>query len=406
MTERPVKYRVKAAKTATTPTPALADRDGLDDRIIGAEGGLRPVMDRVAQVVRSSAPVLILGETGSGKEVIARAIHTQSARSAGPFIRVNCGALPAELVDSELFGHERGSFTGAMASRRGWFEQAHQGTLLLDEIGELSLAAQVRLLRILQDGVLQRVGAEKAIRVDVRLVAATHRDLADMVKRGRFREDLWYRIAVFPILLPPLRDHREDIGAMAEHFARRAAARFGLPFRPPTAGDVALLTSYSWPGNVRELAAVIDRAVLIGEGRRLDVARALGSSSHPTAVAPGAPGYAAPAAGAPAHDPRGYATPVPGALPPASASAAHSVSGAASAPEAPWDPAAIEPLDIAMRRHIERALAACHGRIDGRYGAARLLEINPQTLRARMRKLGIDWANYRSAAAGDPDELD
>ena len=398
MTERPVKYRAKSVKNDPAPTPALADRDGLDDRIIGAEGGLRPVMQRVAQVARSTAPVLILGETGSGKEVIARAIHTQSARSPGPFIRVNCGALPAELVDSELFGHERGSFTGAMASRRGWFEQAHLGTLLLDEIGELSLAAQVRLLRILQDGELQRVGAEKAIRVDVRLVAATHRDLADMVKRGRFREDLWYRIAVFPILLPPLRDHREDIGAMAEHFARRAASRFGLPFRPPSAGDVALLTGYEWPGNVRELAAVIDRAVLIGEGRRLEVARALGSSSHP------APDHArgAPADATPPHAaPGAAATRAPHAAAPPLASG---YPAPLSMPPSSEDPATIEPLDVAIRRHIERALAACHGRVDGRYGAARLLGINPQTLRARMRKLGIDWASYRSA--GEPDDLD
>ncbi|HEU5061411.1 MAG TPA: sigma-54 dependent transcriptional regulator [Kofleriaceae bacterium] len=396
MAERPVKYRAKAAKAGPSPTPALADRDGLDDRIIGAEGGLKPVMSRVAQVARSSAPVLILGETGSGKEVVARAIHTQSDRSDGPFIRVNCGALPAELVDSELFGHERGSFTGAMASRRGWFEQAHQGTLLLDEIGELSLAAQVRLLRILQDGVLQRVGAEKTIRVDVRLVAATHRDLADMVKRGRFREDLWYRIAVFPILLPPLRDHREDIPAMAEHFARRAAARFGLPFRAPAAGDVALLTAYSWPGNVRELAAVIDRAVLIGEGRRLDVARALGAAAH----AGGVPAAAAlqPAPGPDADRSTAGALAAPRA--PAAALAATALRVEASPPgDALLDAASIEPLEIAIRRHIERALAACHGRVDGRYGAARLLEVNPQTLRAKMRKLGIDWASYRSSSS-------
>jgi transcriptional regulator with GAF, ATPase, and Fis domain len=406
MTERPVKYRVKTSKPAApTATPALADRDGLDDRIIGAEGGLKPVMARVAQVARSSAPVLILGETGSGKEVIARAIHTQSDRSLGPFIRVNCGALPAELVDSELFGHERGSFTGAMAARRGWFEQAHTGTLLLDEIGELSLAAQVRLLRILQDGVLQRVGAEKTIRVDVRLVAATHRDLADMVKRGRFREDLWYRIAVFPILLPPLRDHREDIGAMAEHFARRAAARFGVRLCAPSSADVALLTAYTWPGNVRELAAVIDRAVLIGEGRRLDVARALGAgthgaaahgaASHVVSTHPRAPGSSAPAppVNPLSSAPLGALALTPDASPPGAA-------------DGPLDPGSIETLEMAIRRHIERALAACHGRVDGRYGAARLLEINPQTLRAKMRKLGIRWASYRSPSdsADDADD--
>ncbi len=363
-------------------------------------------MARVAQVARSSAPVLILGETGSGKEVIARAIHTQSDRSLGPFIRVNCGALPAELVDSELFGHERGSFTGAMAARRGWFEQAHTGTLLLDEIGELSLAAQVRLLRILQDGVLQRVGAEKTIRVDVRLVAATHRDLADLVKRGRVREDLWYRIAVFPILLPPLRDHREDIGAMAEHFARRAAARFGLRPCAPSPADVALLTAYTWPGNVRELAAVIDRAVLIGEGRRLDVARALGAATH-VAAAHGAASHGA-ATRAATH-PRAPGSPVSARpVDPLSAAplGALDLTPDASPPGAadgPLDPGSIETLEVAIRRHIERALAACHGRVDGRYGAARLLEINPQTLRAKMRKLGIHWASYRSPGDGADD---
>ncbi|HKE15104.1 MAG TPA: sigma-54 dependent transcriptional regulator [Kofleriaceae bacterium] len=328
--------------------------------MIGAEGGMRQVMERVAQVARSTAPVLILGETGSGKEVIARAIHAQSRRAFGPFIRVNCGALPTELIDSELFGHERGSFTGAMAARRGWFEQAHGGTLLLDEIGELSLAAQVRLLRVLQDGVLQRVGADKPLAVDVRVVAATHRDLADMVRRGRFRHDLWYRLAVFPIALPSLREHPEDIPAMAEHFTRRAAARFGVPYRAPSERDIALLVGYAWPGNVRELAAVMDRAVLLGEGVRLEVARALGG---PSPLAP------------PASPPAGVA---PGQ-------------------GAPPRPDQIEPLDQVMRRHIERALAATHGRVDGPFGAARLLHINPHTLRARMRKLGVDWRRHRSS---------
>jgi hydrogenase-4 transcriptional activator len=349
------------ARPEAAAPPALADRDGLDDRVIGAEGGLSPVMERVGQVARSTAPVLILGETGSGKEVIARAIHAQSMRAFGPFIRVNCGALPTELIDSELFGHERGSFTGAMATRRGWFEQAHGGSLLLDEIGELSLAAQVRLLRVLQDGVLQRVGGERPLSVDVRVIAATHRDLADMVQRGRFRQDLWYRLAVFPIALPPLRDHRDDIPAMAAHFARRAAARFGVPFRAPSERDLALLDGYPWPGNVRELAAVIDRAVLLGEGVRLDVARALGG-------------------------------PLPPLAPPAGRA---SVAPAPDAP-APPRPDEIEPLDAVVRAHIERALAATLGRVDGPFGAARLLRINPHTLRARMRKLGVDWRRFRA----------
>ena len=199
-----------------------------------------------------------------------------SARAAGPFIRVNCGAIPPDLIDSELFGHEKGSFTGAVGTRRGWFERADEGTLFLDEIGELPPAAQVRLLRVLQEGVFERVGGEHSIKVDVRIVTATHQDLATMVQHGRFREDLWYRIAVFPIVLPPLREHPEDIAALAEHFARRAALRFGLTPQLPSPQDIALLTDYAWPGNVRELAAVIDRATILGAGKRLEVGKALG----------------------------------------------------------------------------------------------------------------------------------
>ena len=213
-------------------------RRQLADTIVGAEAGLGAVMERVELVARSDAPVLIFGETGTGKELIARAIHGRSNRSAGPFHRVNCGAIPPELIDSQLFGHEQGAFTGAVEMRRGWFERADGGTLFLDEIGELPLAAQVRLLRILQDGQLERVGGQKAIHVDVRIVAATHCDLAGMVTEGRFREDLWYRIAVFPMFLPPLRERRDDIPALAQHLAERAATRFGLPLASPSAEDV------------------------------------------------------------------------------------------------------------------------------------------------------------------------
>src|SRR5712691_1076091 len=209
-------------------------RTELADTIVGANGRLRPVMERVELVSHSDVPVLLLGETGSGKEVIARAIHARSARAAGPFIRVNCGAIPPDLIDSELFGHEKGSFTGAADTRKGWFERADAGTLFLDEIGELPLPAQVRLLRVLQDGIIERVGGQQPIRVDVRIVAATHRDLAAMVKAGTFREDLWYRINIFPILLPPLRDRAEDIPELARHFAQRAANRFGLAYVKPT----------------------------------------------------------------------------------------------------------------------------------------------------------------------------
>jgi transcriptional regulator with GAF, ATPase, and Fis domain len=289
--------------------------------------------------------------------VIARAIHERSQRVRGPFIRVNCGAIPSELIDSELFGHEKGSFTGATATRRGWFERANEGTLFLDEIGELPLAAQVRLLRVLQDGSFERVGGEHPIKVDVRIVAATHRDLAAMVQSGGFREDLWYRISVFPIVLPPLRERRGDIPPLAEHFARRAATRFGLKLQLPSAEQLALLVAYPWPGNVRELGAVIDRAAILGDGQRLEVARALGVGTDVPAT--------------------------PHAL---------------NAPQSvePVVAPTMLPLNEATKRHIERALTVTQGRVEGPHGAAALLKINPHTLRAQMRKLGINRVHFRS----------
>jgi len=335
-------------------------RTEVTETIVGADGRLRPVMERVALVSPSDVPVLILGETGSGKEVIARAIHARSARAAGPFIRVNCGAIPPDLIDSELFGHEKGSFTGAVGTRRGWFERADEGTLFLDEVGELPPAAQVRLLRVLQEGVFERVGGERPIKVDVRIVAATHQDLAAMVQHRRFREDLWYRIAVFPIVLPPLREHPEDIAALAEHFAQRAAVRFGLTPQLPSPQDIALLTAYAWPGNVRELIAVIDRAAILGAGACLEVGKALGLIPE-----------ISPIAATPDHPP-------PARVPLASRGIS---------------------LDAAMTQHIEAALAATHGRVEGPHGAARLLGINPHTLRGRMRKLGIEWGRFRAAQA-------
>lgn len=330
-------------------------REDLVDTVVGAQGGLAAVLDRVGLVARSDIPVLILGETGSGKEVVARTIHEQSGFASGPFIRVNCGAIPAELIDSELFGHERGAFTGATATRRGWFERADEGTLLLDEIGEMPLAAQVRLLRVLQEGTFERVGGEQAISVHVRVVAATHRDLPALVQAGRFREDLWYRIAGFPIVLPPLRERRQDIPALVEHFARRAAKRFGLKPQAATPHDLELLTEYGWPGNVRELGTVIDRAAILGEGERLDVAKALG----------------VPATAVPLPRPE-RETIVPSVV-----------------------STGVAPLSDAMRVHIEAALRATHGRIEGPRGTAAVLGINPHTLRARMRKLGVDWARFR-----------
>jgi len=348
------------------------DRQDITDSVVGAETGLRPVMERVEQVATSDAPVLILGETGSGKEVIARAIHRRSRRAAGPILRVNCGAIPPDLIDSELFGHERGSFTGAAATRSGWFERADGGTLFLDEIGELSPAAQVRLLRVLQDGSFERVGGHTPITVDVRLVAATNADLPSLIAQGKFREDLWYRINVFPIHLPPLRQRPADIPAFAAHFAARAGKRLGGRALTPTPRDVALLSSYSWPGNVRELAAVIERAVILGNGRWLEIAQALGSPASAEPVAP------QPAA----------AQLFPVGLPVNSNSPV----------EAPiHSGTALGPLDAAMLHHIESALTATYGRVEGPFGAARLLGINPHTLRSRMRKLGINWTRFRAA---------
>ncbi|MCS7306426.1 MAG: sigma 54-interacting transcriptional regulator [Thermoguttaceae bacterium] len=397
-------------------------REKLADTIIGEQSGLRAVMERVELVARSDVPVLLLGETGTGKELIARTIHQRSSRADRPFVRVNCGAIPPELIDSQLFGHERGAFTGAVETHKGWFERADGGTLLLDEIGELPPAAQVRLLRILQDGWLERVGGHQPIHVDVRIVAATHRDLAAMVAQGRFREDLWYRIAVFPIFLPPLRDRREDIGPLARHFAQRAAIRFGLPVVMPTEEDIALLQSYDWPGNVRELASVIDRAAILGEGRRLEVARALGMFPPVPALLPQEKNLGLLAAGPPQgleagprlESPRGLSAAwerVSGCQPlPETKRWPALQAGELSTPSTPeteplnvsvgYPPATkpLAPLDEAMRQHIQKALVLCKGRIEGPFGAAALLKINPHTLRARMRKLGIDWRRFRSQA--------
>jgi len=347
-------------------------RADIQDAVVGAETGLKTVLARVQLVAASDVPVLILGETGTGKEVIARAIHARSTRAAGPFIRVNCGAIPPELVDSQLFGHERGSFTGATETRQGWFERADGGTLFLDETGELPLPAQVRLLRVLQDGFIERVGGQQPLRVDVRMVAATHRDLALMVKARTFREDLWYRINVFPLQLPPLRERPQDIPALAQHFAHRAATRFGLAYVEPADADLKLLLEYAWPGNIRELGAVIDRAAILGEGQRLAVATALGfMPGHTLESAAG---------GASLDEKLRSAKPAADRLEP-------------GAPVAAGEPVAS--LDLAMRQHMERALVASRGRIEGPQGAAAILKINPHTLRARMRKLGVRWSEYR-----------
>jgi transcriptional regulator with GAF, ATPase, and Fis domain len=314
---------------------------------VGADAGFKEVMDRVEQVAAADVPVLLLGETGTGKEVVARELHSRSRRNQGPMLRVNCGAIPPGLVDSELFGHERGSFTGAVAARAGWFERADGGTLFLDEIGELPLAAQVRLLRVIQEGRLERVGGQHSITVDVRIVAATHCSLTEMVAAGTFRKDLWYRVSVFPIRLPPLKERQSDIPALAAHFAWQAGMRLGNQPLAVNTADLDLLTSYDWPGNVRELAAVIERAAILGNGCFLDVRAAIGAGERMDSVRPKADG------------------------------------------------SNFETLDDAIRKHIEGALRHTSGQIEGVGGAARLLGLNPHTLRAKMRKLGIDWGAFR-----------
>jgi len=230
--------------------------------IIGSSPALRFVLTEVERVAPTDSTVLVLGETGTGKELIARAIHNLSTRCGCPFVKVNCAAIPLDLLESELFGHEKGAFTGAIAQKPGRFEMADHGTLFLDEIGDLPLALQPKLLRVLQEQEFERLGSGQTHRINVRLVAATNRDLAEMVARKEFRSDLYYRLNVFPIELPPLRERREDIPALISHFVRDSARRMSRPMLYIPPDTMAAFTSYSWPGNVRELQNLIERAVI------------------------------------------------------------------------------------------------------------------------------------------------
>jgi len=336
-----------------------------DNFIIGEDTGLKTVIERAKLAAGSDVPVLLLGETGSGKEVIARLIHEASRRTEKPFFKVNCGAIPSELIDSYLFGHEKGAFTGAVDRRKGWFETADGGTLLLDEIGELPPAAQVRFLRVLQDGCFEPVGSSgKTTQVNVRVIAATHRNLRDMIRSGQFREDLWYRISAFPIRVPPLRERLEDIEALAEHFVRRAVKQFQFSPIAVTAEDVRLLKQHPWHGNIRELGAVIDRAVLLGEGTRLALTESFGCLQQDESL-----------------------------ITESSDSPVELLSDSKE-PESKKAESFLS-LDEAVRQHIEAALALRQGVIEGVHGVAVLLGINPHTLRAKMRKLGIDWTKFR-----------
>ena len=321
------------------------------DEIVGAEYGLKATMEMVRQVAPLKSPVLLLGETGVGKEVVANAIHYTSSSRGGPLVKVNCGAIPDNLLDSELFGHERGAFTGAITQKRGRFERADKGSIFLDEIGELPLQAQVRLLRVLQYKEIERVGGTKTIPVDVRIIAATHRSMEKMVQSGAFREDLWFRLNVFPITIPPLRHRKEDIPALVLHFIERKSRDLKI-YPPPSvsAEEVERLKAYHWPGNIRELENLIERELIHKRGKEkngqltfehFDVTS---ETSETDDIGMRHEGY-------------------------------HSTLA----------------FDEIMSRHIRQTLQISKGKISGDGGAAQLLGINPSTLRSRMRKLGISF---------------
>jgi transcriptional regulator with GAF, ATPase, and Fis domain len=320
----------------------LTDRTG--DEVIGADFGLQEVMTQVSQVAGLDSPVLLLGETGAGKGVLAEAIHRLSPRKSEPFVTVNCGAIPESLLDSELFGHERGAFTGATQRKRGRFERAHKGTIFLDEIGELPPQAQVRLLNVLQNREIERVGGTESISLDIRIIAATNRNLQSMVARGEFREDLWYRLYVYPILIPPLRQRRQDIPALVHHFIERKSVELKLRRRPNLDhATLERLTAYDWPGNVRELENMIERSLIRTRGDRLEVD-------------------------------------VPG----------EEISGKPDRETGPVQENVPFPtLAEVNADHIRRALQRTAGKISGRGGAAEVLGVHPNTLRQRMDKLGV-----------------
>jgi PAS domain S-box-containing protein len=322
---------------------------GLDSgpTIVGFDEGLAEVLARVDRVAPGNTTVLITGETGTGKELVARAIHERSPRRERLLVKVNCAAISAGLVESELFGHEKGAFTGALSRRKGRFELAHGGTLFLDEIGELPLDLQAKLLRVLQERELERVGGTETVRVDVRVVAATNRDLADMVARGKFREDLYYRLDVFPLALPPLRERRRDIPLLVHAFLRRFARQSSKRIVDVTPEAMRRLEAYRWPGNVRELQNVIERAVILARGP------SLGVEALPSLDA------------APREEARPIAT-VP-------------VASAAPGPTV----AEVE------RDYVVRALEAAAWVIEGEAGAARRLGLHPNTLRSRLKRWGI-----------------
>ncbi len=306
------------------------------DQIIGQSDALKYVLFKVNQIATTETTVLILGETGTGKELIARAIHDASPRKARPLVKVNCATLHPSLIESELFGHEKGAFTGALSRRSGRFEVANGATLFLDEIGELPPELQGKLLRILQEGEFERLGSSRTVKVDVRIIAATNRNLEEEVRQRRFREDLWYRLNVFPITVPPLRDRKNDIPLLVHSFVNRYGKRLGKEIQTITQRAMKTLQEYPWPGNVRELENVIERAVIGTQGSSLRLTDRL-------------------------DKPR-----------------AHPVGGER-----------IRALDEVEREHITKTLEKTYWKVSGKDGAAALLGLNPSTLRGRMRRLGI-----------------
>ena len=306
------------------------------EEIVGQSPALTAVLDNVRRVAATDSTVLIMGETGTGKELIARAIHSNSPRKDKPLIKINCAALPAGLVESELFGHEKGAFTGALARRVGRFELAQGGTIFLDEIGELPADAQAKLLRVLQEREFDRVGGSAPIRVDVRVLAATNRDLLKAVREKTFREDLYYRLSVFPLQLPPLRDRGDDIPPLALFLVNKFASRIGKRIDGVGKETMGRLLTYAWPGNVRELENIIERAVILANGTILEIDPTILSLARPTAEA-----------------------------------------------------SQEFTLEGMERDHILKVLKQTNWVIDGPGGAAKILDLHPNTLRSRMKKLGI-----------------